>query len=594
MFLLTACTGTGGAETTPPVTQPSAAPTGVASEEPAPPDQPGRYVLIMDGSGSMKAADAGSGMTRLAASQAAARKFVDALPEGSQISLVTYGDKTPESAPRGPGCFDVSLKQPMGGDRNKINTDISALKAAGWTPIAKSLETAAEQSDGQPLNIVLLSDGEDSCSPPDPCAKAEELASRQPHLTISTVGLKASSQQLSCIAEKGRGVYVTADNAGQLARRLEVLRNPGAAAKLLSAQGTEKIPVGTKASEVRTLAAGFPDVPANRKASVDWRGYRWEFNDKGLLETITLLEGSTIDGLRNGDPASALSILGSELKTEDAQGAKVRYYVADERIGTAWKITVRDDKVASIALSAAMPKATCPPSGDDVKRVSGDPTTEVLKVTCTPDQRWAVAAAKFQGNKVSGWMLLKPEGVNWAKVQMVTTHADCEKFPDGIPMDEVDRMMGGFCQAAKVSKELKVAAIAPTGIGPLKIGIPAEDLVKMGAAARTKPDVCKQGYHGTGNLPKDVNLEFGEGKFLAVEVTNAELKTEKGAYVGLAQAELEKLYPGQLQPVEHNGRKGLAWVDGQQMVEFALDGGKVKAIYVSAQDKPFTESCPRG
>ncbi|WP_366917930.1 vWA domain-containing protein [Acidipropionibacterium jensenii] len=192
--------------------------------------RPANYLLIVDASGSMLKSDVGGG-TRMAAAQDAASKFVSSLPKGSRVGLVSYGDKTLEEAPRSAGCGDVSLKVPVGSDIGAVTRQVKTLRPVGWTPIGKALQTAAAQAKGQPLNVVLITDGEDSCAPPDPCQTAATLAADNAGLSISAIGLNASSDQLSCIASKGKGYFVTASNSAQLARRLEALGDPDAASR---------------------------------------------------------------------------------------------------------------------------------------------------------------------------------------------------------------------------------------------------------------------------------------------------------------------------------------------------------------------------
>ncbi len=63
-----------------------------------------------------------------------------------------------------------------------------------------------------PSAIVLITDGEDTCAPLDPCEVAREIAAKGIHLTIDTLGLVPNAkirEQLSCIAEATGGTYTS-------------------------------------------------------------------------------------------------------------------------------------------------------------------------------------------------------------------------------------------------------------------------------------------------------------------------------------------------------------------------------------------------
>ncbi len=224
----------------------------------------------------------------MAAAQQAASKFVSSLPKGSRIGLVSYGDKALEEAPRSVGCGDVSLEVPVGSDASAVTQQVRALRPAGWTPIGRALRTAAAQAKGQPLNVVLITDGEDSCAPPDPCQTAASLAAGNAGLSISAIGLNASSDQLSCIASKGRGYFVTASNSAQLARRLESLTDPAAASRTLSPSGVQSIRPGQSVDQIRKSHPDFPEVRTGTQIRVVWMNCTWTFSAKGVLISIEL------------------------------------------------------------------------------------------------------------------------------------------------------------------------------------------------------------------------------------------------------------------------------------------------------------------
>ncbi|WP_425307733.1 VWA domain-containing protein [Ammonicoccus fulvus] len=329
--------------------------TSVASTPAQPKPLP--VVLVIDGSGSMATADMGGGATRMAAAQGAAREFMDRLPEDTPMALITYGDQTAEDAPlTSQACQDISLKVPVGNDRAGIRAAVDGLRPRGWTPISGALTKAGESIPDGRAHVVLITDGEDSCAPPDPCETAAALVAAHPDLVISTIGVRASSSQLACIAERGRGVYVTADSAAQLGTRLEAMRDPAYAAALLSPRGLARIRPGQKADDIRRGQPDFPAVAADAQVQVTWRGCRWLFAG-GVLQSIALIEGRSIDGLAVGVPESALSVLGPPLRIAPIPGGgETRVYLADEVAGLGWSVDVKDGVVIGIALCTCLPK----------------------------------------------------------------------------------------------------------------------------------------------------------------------------------------------------------------------------------------------
>ena len=97
---------------------------------------------------------------------------------------------------------------------------MSATKASGYTPIGQSLRVAAAQlpKEGQ-RSIVLVSDGEDTCAPPQPCEVAKELNKQGVDLHVHAIGFRVDAKaraQLACIAQNTGGTYHDAADADSL------------------------------------------------------------------------------------------------------------------------------------------------------------------------------------------------------------------------------------------------------------------------------------------------------------------------------------------------------------------------------------------
>ncbi|MGY1581150.1 VWA domain-containing protein [Streptomyces sp. MN13] len=183
--------------------------------------------LLLDVSGSMRARDI-DGQSRMAAAKQAFNEVLDATPEDVQLGIRTLGANYPGDD-RKKGCRDTAQLYPVGPlDRTEAKTAVATLVPTGWTPIGPALLKAADDLDGGTgsKRIVLISDGEDTCAPLDPCEVAREIAAKGIGLTIDTLGLVPNTkmrQQLSCIAEATGGTYTSVEHTDDLADRVNQL-----------------------------------------------------------------------------------------------------------------------------------------------------------------------------------------------------------------------------------------------------------------------------------------------------------------------------------------------------------------------------------
>src|SRR5688500_1655098 len=133
-------------------------------------------MVVLDSSGSMTARDVGGSGTRMDAAKRAVSSMVDGLPPQAPVGLAIYGAGTGSSgAEKAAGCKDVRVVQPVKAvDKPALKGAVAATKASGYTPIGHSLRVAAARlpKEGQ-RSIVLVSDGEDTCAPPQPCEVAK-------------------------------------------------------------------------------------------------------------------------------------------------------------------------------------------------------------------------------------------------------------------------------------------------------------------------------------------------------------------------------------------------------------------------------------
>jgi Ca-activated chloride channel family protein len=209
-----------------------ALPAGASAGEPTGEDAP-KVNLVLDVSGSMRTRDIDGG-SRMAAAKRAFNEVLDATPEEVRLGIRTLGADYPGDDQKR-GCQDTARLYPVGPlDRTEAKAAVATLAPTGWTPIGPALLKAADDLDGGTgsKRIVLISDGEDTCAPLDPCEVAREIAAKGIGLTIDTLGLVPNAkmrQQLSCIAEATGGTYTSVEHADELTDRVNQLVDRAAA-----------------------------------------------------------------------------------------------------------------------------------------------------------------------------------------------------------------------------------------------------------------------------------------------------------------------------------------------------------------------------
>ena len=186
-------------------------------------DSPSTSVII-DASGSMLAPDAG-GQTRMDAAKQATEGLLNDLPKEQRLSLLTYGTQTGSGdEEKAAGCQDVTTLVPMGGNRAEMVSKVKGLNPRGYTPIGKSLQQAEKELPGQGgRQIVLVSDGIDTCAPPPVCEVAKQIRQRGVDIVINVIGLNVDDQarsELQCVAKEGGGSYADAKDAASLKEQL--------------------------------------------------------------------------------------------------------------------------------------------------------------------------------------------------------------------------------------------------------------------------------------------------------------------------------------------------------------------------------------
>jgi Ca-activated chloride channel family protein len=187
-------------------------------------------MLVLDVSGSMAATDLQP--TRLGAATNAARQFIDGLPDGTRVGVVSFSQ-------------GASVVAPLSSDRTRADTALQRLVPNGGTAIGDGLNAALNQLTQSPDNaqgeqdpglVILLSDGESNFgqSPASVAARASQQGVRvdtvgigqrgsQAYVDRQPVGLDETT--LKSIASTTGGQYYYAADANQLADIYQQLRS---------------------------------------------------------------------------------------------------------------------------------------------------------------------------------------------------------------------------------------------------------------------------------------------------------------------------------------------------------------------------------
>ena len=208
-------------------------------------------VLAIDVSDSMLATDVAP--DRFTAAKAAATSFLDHVPAGFRVGVVTFAGAA------------ATVVEPSE-DRTVVTDTIEGLTASRGTVIGDGLDealdmvAAARGADADlPAAVVLLSDGADTGSvvaPDDAAARARELA--VPVFTVAIVGDAGKeggdTDLLRSIATDTGGALSTAASAGELSQIYDRL-----GARLTSdlAVGTSATPLLVASVVLTALAVGM-------------------------------------------------------------------------------------------------------------------------------------------------------------------------------------------------------------------------------------------------------------------------------------------------------------------------------------------------
>lgn len=223
--------------------------------------------IVLDASGSMRE-DFG-GRPRLDVAREALSALLDRLPAQVNVALRVYGHRYSD-ADQARSCQDVELLAPLApAAPHRLEKELTAVQARGWTALARSLELAAADLPNARDNlnsVVLVTDGEETCGG-DPLSVATAIKQGPSAVTVHVIGLAlndAARDQLRSVAEATGGLYRdAADSAGLLAAVQEALtaaRGRSALRVEVLGEGDRQVSVGIELREAgrHNVAQRFP------------------------------------------------------------------------------------------------------------------------------------------------------------------------------------------------------------------------------------------------------------------------------------------------------------------------------------------------
>ena len=225
------------------------------SQQAAPPQaMPSSAIIVLDGSRSMWTKV--GGQSKVAIVRTALGDAFKTYEDRIAFGLVAAGHR------QGKTCAEAELIAKPG--ELSAKTPGKLLFGAGFKPklgrpIAAALVEAAKQTPPTGLDVVLITDGLDSCKA-NVCATVKSLKQAAPGLRIHVIGFDSKAKQalkpLACVAQSTGGQFLTAATANELKQDLTAVL--AIAAKL----APQIAPVATAPVTPPTPPAAVPPPPA--------------------------------------------------------------------------------------------------------------------------------------------------------------------------------------------------------------------------------------------------------------------------------------------------------------------------------------------
>jgi len=185
--------------------------------------------LILDASGSM-AEEIAPGQTRIDAAKEALTEVIASLPEqeGINVGFRVYGHKGNNTeAGKAESCKSTELRVPVDGvNKTALQNEVDAYQPVGWTPIALSLNQAANDFPKAAPNVsnavVLVTDGLETCGG-NPCSASRNLINGTGAVVTHVIGFALAPDEqanLQCIVDESGGLLLGAGSVDELSKAL--------------------------------------------------------------------------------------------------------------------------------------------------------------------------------------------------------------------------------------------------------------------------------------------------------------------------------------------------------------------------------------
>lgn len=463
--------------------------------------------LIIDASGSMWAPD-GSGELRTNTANRVAHTLLGELPGDQQLALLTYGTGTGNSdEEKEAGCKDVQTLVPLGGSRDEIAAQIDSLVASGYTPIGPALLAAEKTLDTKKTeknkrHIVLVSDGIDTCAPPEMAEVARDIHKRNSNVTIDVVGLNADEivrEQLKELAAAGGGTYADATDEASVSALVTALSAQGAAAASDTGKSDKKDADKKDSGDHDGHKHDGHKHDGDDKDAHKHDGHKHEGDkseDKSVDKSAEKPAEKSSESKANGEPSKAETSKSDEKSAEKSEEHKAEESKAETPKSDEKSETKTEDKKstensttakASESSEAASATQTAAKDMKGTNKADGAPT---LAVGTTRDGRihqqlftdslpavsgdskdqerhWSVTLKEGQQLNV-GFLIPTPEGNVSAKGKELTVTPELLN-PKGkacVATSEKVKVDGNFTgaqSASLLSKEIKKGTDCPPG-----------------------------------------------------------------------------------------------------------------------------------
>lgn len=184
-----------------------------------PPTKKLHVSILLDASGSM--AGKVKQKEKMTSAKEAILQFVEQLPKNATVSLRVYGHKgTGSQKDKILSCNSTEeLYHSVGVHKNTFQAALQKVQPAGWTPIAKALESVKTDINPNTTDsiVYVVSDGIETCDG-DPVKIAKELNQSQVQTIVNIIGFDVDNKGqtlLKQVADAGNGrfAYVSDEKA---------------------------------------------------------------------------------------------------------------------------------------------------------------------------------------------------------------------------------------------------------------------------------------------------------------------------------------------------------------------------------------------